>query len=205
MDITKDNYFEKLSAHWLELSKKWKFTYSSWADVWDALKKQVSDAQFTWIENENGTLWLVDDYWCFAKVRVWSESLWVDTTMYLHAMDFQNKAILKDKLTASEINKTYQRCMVKAIAVWFGLGLYIYKWEDLPSEEDGKQERVQEVKQEEKIGNTKQDDLLDAIKNADTIERLKILEPHIDTTCVSDRQKGFFKIQFQNKYKELNK
>ena len=142
MEITKDNYFEALSKEWLELSKKWKFSYSSWSDVWDFLKKKVNDAGFEWIENENWTLWLVDDYWCFAKVKVWSESLWVKTTMYLHAMDYSNKAIQKDKLTASEINKAYQRCMVKAIAVWFGLWLYIYKWEDLPEESDWKTERT---------------------------------------------------------------
>lgn len=136
MDLTKENYFEELSKAGLEISKKWKFSYSSWADVWEALKTKVPDVKYEWVENQNGTLWLVDDYWCFAKVRVYSEDLWVDVTQYLHAMDFNNKAIQKEKLTASEINKAYQRCMVKAIATWFWLGLYIYRWEDLPDESD---------------------------------------------------------------------
>ena len=30
------------------------------------------------------------------------------------------------------INKTYQRCLVKAIAVWFWLWLYVFRWEYLP-------------------------------------------------------------------------
>ena len=46
-----------------------------------------------------------------------------------------NRLIIR-KFKKSDINKTYQRCMVKAIATWFGLGLYIYKWEDLPDESD---------------------------------------------------------------------
>ena len=136
MELTKQTYFYELSTLWLELSKKWKFNYSSWADVWDTLKKYVPDAEFEWIENSNWTLGLVDDFGCFAKVRVWSESLGVNSTMYLHAMDYSNNAIKRDKLTAGEINKTYQRCTVKAIAVWFGLWLYVYRGEDLPEMKD---------------------------------------------------------------------
>ena len=134
--LTKENYFIELSKAWLEKSKKWKFDYSSWSDVWDFLKKNVSDARFEWCENKDGWLGFVDDFGCFAKVKVWSESLGVEVTQHLHAMNFSNQAVQRDQLTASDINKTYQRCMVKAIATWFGLGLYIYKWEDLPDESD---------------------------------------------------------------------
>ncbi len=141
-ELTKENVFTALSNLEVEKSKKWKFDYSSWSDVWSELKKHVPDANFEWIENKEWTLGLVDDYWCFAKVRVFSEKLWVDVTQYLHAMDFSNKAIQKSSLTAWEINKTYQRCMVKAIAVWFWLGLYIYKWEDFPDESDWSNKNV---------------------------------------------------------------
>ncbi len=134
--LTKENYFTELSNAWLEKSKKGKFDYASWSDVWDFLKKNVSDARFEWCENKDGWLGFVDDFGCFAKVKVWSESLGVEVTQHLHVMNFNNQSVQRDKLTASDINKTYQRCMVKAIATWFGLGLYIYKWEDLPDESD---------------------------------------------------------------------
>ena len=208
--LTKENFFTTLSNLEVEKSKKWKFDYSSWSDVWSELKKHVPDANFEWIENKEWTLGLVDDYWCFAKVRVFSDSLWVDATQYLHAMDFNNRAIQKDKLTAWEINKTYQRCMVKAIAVWFWLGLYIYKWEDFPDESDW--ENKKEMVKEEKKPYTpktsepsKSDRLLEAIQKATDVDKLMELQPHIDTTCVSDKQKAFFRAQFTESYKRLNK
>ena len=102
--ITKDNYFKELSKLWLELSQKWKFSYSSWSDVWDATKKQVPDIKYEWCENNDWGLGFVDNYGCFAKVKVTSKKLEVEVTQHLHAMDFSNKAVQKDKLTASEIN-----------------------------------------------------------------------------------------------------
>lgn len=134
--INKDNYFAELSKIWVELSKKWQLNYSSWADVWAELKKNVPDVKYEWIENKDWTLWFVDDYWCFAKVRVISDTLWVDLIQHLQAQDFKNQSIKKDKLSSNDINKTYQRCLVKAIATWFGLWLYIYKGEDLPADEE---------------------------------------------------------------------
>lgn len=134
--ITKENYFTELSKIWVELSKKGWLNYSSWADVWSELKKQVPDAIYQWYENEQGTLWFVDDYGAWAKVRVSSEYLWVDVTQHLQVQDFRNQSMKKDKLTSNDINKTYQRCLVKAIATWFGLWLYLYQWEDFPEDED---------------------------------------------------------------------
>ncbi len=144
--LTKENYFNEFSKAWLELSKKGKFSYASWSDVWDFLKKNVTDAKYEWCENKEWGLWFVDDYGCFAKVRVWSDSLNVEVTQHLHAMSVSNQAVQRESLTASDINKTYQRCLVKAVATGFGLGLYIYKGEDLPAESDW----VKPVKKEHK-------------------------------------------------------
>jgi hypothetical protein len=130
--ITKENYFTELTKLSVELSKKNWLNYSSWADVLAELKKQVPDVKFEWLENNEWTLWFVDDYGAYAKVRVYSESLGVDVIQHLQVQDFKNQAVKKDKLDSNMINKTYQRCMVKAIATWFGLGLYLYQWEDLP-------------------------------------------------------------------------
>jgi len=51
---------------------------------------------------------------------------------HLQVQDFKNQSVKDDKLDSNMINKTYQRCLVKAIATWFWLGLYIYRWEDFP-------------------------------------------------------------------------
>ena len=98
--LTKENYFIELSKVWLEKSKKWKFDYSSWSDVWDFLKKSIPDIRFEWFENKDWWLGFVDDFGCFAKVKVYSTFLDVEVTQHLHVMDFNNNAIQKGKLTA---------------------------------------------------------------------------------------------------------
>lgn len=47
-------------------------------------------------------------------------------------MDYRNKSIPLDKVTSCDANKAIQRCITKAVAR-FGLGLYVYAGEDLPS------------------------------------------------------------------------
>ena len=50
--------------------------------------------------------------------------------MWLPVMDIRNNTVLQPKMT--EINKAIMRCLTKNLAM-FGLGLYIYAGEDLPS------------------------------------------------------------------------
>lgn len=50
----------------------------------------------------------------------------------LPIMDYRNKSIPLDKVTSCDANKAIQRCITKAVAR-FGLGLYVYAGEDLPS------------------------------------------------------------------------
>ena len=49
-------------------------------------------------------------------------------------MDYKNNSIPIDKVTSTDVNKTIQRSLTKAVAR-HGLGLYIYAGEDLPEEE----------------------------------------------------------------------
>ena len=48
-------------------------------------------------------------------------------------MDFRNKPIPAEQITSVDANKSLKRCLVKACAL-HGLGLYIYRGEDLPEE-----------------------------------------------------------------------
>jgi len=139
------NYFLEMKKVALELDKKWNLSYASWAGVWDVIKWLYPNIKKEWHENLNWTLGFVDDFWAFAKVTVSIEPEFWSATTHLPVQDFRNQAIKKDKLTANDINKAYQRATVKAIAELTWLGLYIYKWEDLPEET---KEQTQEKKTE---------------------------------------------------------
>ncbi len=205
-EINKNNYFNILSKEWIELSKKWKFSYSSWSDVWDFLKKKVPDAKFEWIENSYWTLWLVDDYWCFAKVRVYSESLWVDVTQYLHAMNYSNQAVQKDNLTAWEINKAYQRCMVKAVAVWFGLWLYIYRWEDFPEESDWNNKVIPDKTWVYKWDTSQLDltEYIEIVRDEDDVNNLDTIYKDFNRWTWSEKQIDWMIRECKQRKEELN-
>ena len=70
------------------------------------------------------------DSGCFVKVSVTIEGI---TRTEVHAvMDNYNKAISEP--TATQINNSIKRCLVKCFAL-FGLGLSIYRGEDLPEDD----------------------------------------------------------------------
>ena len=71
------------------------------------------------------------------------KSAWVKTGVtiegiehieYLPVMDFRNASIQIEKLNSTDVNKSIQRSLTKAIAR-HGLGLYVYAGEDLPQNE----------------------------------------------------------------------
>jgi|TARA_R100001244_G_scaffold49862_1_gene43945 hypothetical protein len=112
--------------------KKGKFTYLSWAFAWAELKKKYPTATAKVYHDENTNMpYFASKAGVIVKVGVIVDDL--EHINYLPAMDFRNAAILPEKVTMMDINKTIQRCTVKAIAL-HGLGLYIYAGEDLPEE-----------------------------------------------------------------------
>lgn len=145
--------FEVLSKIELDTDKRGQFTYASWSEAWAAVKRHDPSATFEYHENEMGTLGLYDHNGAFAKVSVTIDGQ--THTMYLPVMDHRNQAIPPDKITPTDVNKAYARCLVKAIAL-HGLGLYVYKGEDYPEtptdpnragvkgERDGSVEKVSE-------------------------------------------------------------
>ncbi len=217
--ITKENYFTELSKLGVELSKKGWLSYSSWADVWSELKKQVPDAQYHWFENTQGTLWFVDDYGAWAKVRVVSASLDVDVTQHLQVQDFRNQSMKKDKLTSNDINKTYQRCLVKAIATWFWLGLYLYQWEDFPEDEDVNTPKKTEVpkqdfKEPSNINIAKKQwdysqlemaEFIALIKDETDVNHLDVLYKEFMKLRFSEKQQAWFIRTCKERKEELTK
>lgn len=135
MEQNKKSVFETLSAINVsgKTEKKNGLTYLSWAYAWGELCKVYPTA--TYKVHERDTQWgpcnyFTDGRTAWVKVSVTIGDL--THTEMLPIMDYRNKSIPLDKVTSCDANKAIQRCITKAVAR-FGLGLYVYAGEDLPS------------------------------------------------------------------------
>ena len=149
-------YFEALKA--LDLSDKCEkrdnLTYLSWANAWSEFKACYPSATYRIVKNPETGL----PYFCDPNtgIIVFTEVSVDDVTheMWLPVMNGGNKAMklepynyqvwdsykkqYVDKTvnaaTMFDINKTLMRCLVKNLSM-FGLGLYIYAGEDVPTKD----------------------------------------------------------------------
>lgn len=108
------------------IEKKNGLSYLSWAYAVDMLFQHDPDANWEFLEPTvypDGSVMM----WCvltaFGKT----------TKMQLPVLDYKNKPISNPN--CFQMNTAMMRCLAKAIAVGTGLGLYIYRGEDLPVEE----------------------------------------------------------------------
>jgi len=120
-----------LQSKQLEIDKKGNLNYASWSEVWSEMKKLFPNANFQVYENREGMPYFSDHVGCFVKVGVLVKGL--KHICHLPILDFKNKTIKRDLLNVFDINKAILRALVKACAM-HGLGLYVYKGEDLPEE-----------------------------------------------------------------------
>ena len=107
------------------VEKKGKFSYLSWTWCWSMVKELYPEASFQ-IEPD---ITFPDST---VEVRMTVNIDGQSATMWLPVMDFKNNA--KPGPTARDISDTRMRCLVKCVAVGFGLGHYIYAGESLPSD-----------------------------------------------------------------------
>ena len=132
-------------------------TYLSWTWAWAEVKKRYPDAHYE-IMMHDGLPYVYDEntgYMVFTTVTIDG----ISHMMWLPVMDGANKAMKSKPYTYStkysgektveaatmfDVNKTIMRCLVKNLAM-FGLGLYVYAGEDIPSsdEESAKPKRQQ--------------------------------------------------------------
>lgn len=124
-------------------------TYLSWAAAWKVAKEQFPDDIEYEIERNPETnlpYWYdpMTGYMVFTKITLGKQT----HEMWLPVMDGTNHAMKAEPYevqtkykkftvaaaTMTDINKTIMRCLVKNLAM-FGLGLYIYQGEDIPSAE----------------------------------------------------------------------
>lgn len=144
--------FETLSAVNVNDHIKGKngLSYLPWAWAWGTLKTYYPDATYKVYEDENGWTYHTDGRSAWVKVSVTVQG--DEIIEYLPCMDYRNRAIPLENLSAMDVNKTLQRALTKAIAR-HGLGLYIYAGEDLPDSMDGKRlETGKESAKSEKPG-----------------------------------------------------
>ena len=103
---------------------KKELSYISWCDAWQLLKENCPDATYEhlpWQTLPSG------EVMCYCSVTVGG----VSHTAHLPVLDGFRPVVNPN---AFEINKAMQRCFAKAIGM-HGLGLYIYRGEDLPPSE----------------------------------------------------------------------
>ena len=144
----KETTFEMLSKINVNkfVEKKNGLTYLSWAYAWSEVKSNCPDATYEIGETE------YDEslgFMCHTSVTIDGETL----PMWLPVMDGANKSMKKvaykfktkygDKdvaaATTFDINKTIMRCLVKNLAM-FGLGIYIFAGDDIPTSEAQEEE-----------------------------------------------------------------
>ena len=126
--------FKKLSAVNVNANKerKGKFDYLPWTDAWTILMEHYPDATHDMLEDviyPDGTMEVRSSVTINGQTH----------KMFLPVIDHRNNAIQNPN--AFDINKNRMRCLAKNIAL-FGLGLYIFRGEDLPAEP-----KIEETKQ----------------------------------------------------------
>lgn len=160
----KMNYFEVLNSINVsdKTEKKGNLTYLSWAWAWGELKKRYPNATYKIYENDMGWNYHTDGKTAWVKTGVTVEG--IENIEYLPVMDYKNNAIPVEKITSTDINKTIQRSLTKAVAR-HGLGLYIYAGEDLPDVEREEEEAKTMQTAQEKLNKVELTAVKKAIEN----------------------------------------
>ena len=122
-------------------------SYLSWAWAWDEIKQHYPDVTYEVIKTPEGLPYFESHAGAMVYRKVTIDG--ITHEMWLPVMDSKNKAMKRDPYTYKtrsgdktveaftmfDVNKAIMRCLVKNLAM-FGLALYIYAGEDLPSEGD---------------------------------------------------------------------
>lgn len=108
------------------IEKKGKLSYLSWASAWEVVMQNYPLANFTFLPTE-----VHEDQSVTVHVSVTIHGF--TRAMWLPVMDHRNNSIANP--SSRQVSDAKMRCLVKCLAM-FGLGLYIYRGEDVPSSDD---------------------------------------------------------------------
>lgn len=145
--------FEALSALNLNefVEKRNDLTYLPWSDCFDVLRSVYPSATYKVIKNSEGLPYFTDPntgIMIFTEITIDG----ITSECFLPVMDYKNQAMKLapytyqvwdsnkkayvdkhvESATMFDINKTIWRCLVKNVAIATGIGLYIFKGEDVP-------------------------------------------------------------------------
>jgi hypothetical protein len=123
-----------------KIEKKGRFSYLSWPFAVSEFRKACPNGKWEINRSFEGLPYLKTELGVFVSVTVWpdvgAESICFEQ---IHpVLNHQNKPI--EDPNSFEINTSIQRCLVKAIAIATGIGLYIYAEEDRPPSDNGDDE-----------------------------------------------------------------
>lgn len=178
-DEKKKSVFETLSAvdvskhvEVISMRKGPALKYVSWAWAWNMVKSIYPSANRVIEEfpefrfNEKTGAWYATgqmlDYritpeGCEVKVTVTIEDETYSERLYV--MDMRNQPVAKPNI--AQINKTQQRCLVKALAM-AGLGLNLYAGEDLPMADINEADKEQAAQRKEQVNQQRKMNALQA-------------------------------------------
>jgi len=108
------------------VEKKGQLNYLSWANAWTSLMSVYPDSSFAFLDDvrlPNGTVEV------HVSVTVADGEHQLTRKMPLPVMNYKNIAIVDPD--ARDVSDARMRCLVKCIAL-FGLGLFLYRGEDIP-------------------------------------------------------------------------
>ena len=142
MTKKKEHYFEVLRKHNVSkyMEKKGQFNYLSWAYAVEELRKIKPDATWRVIKDETGFPYTSTPAGHFVEVEVTVDGI---SLSQIHpVLDHRNQTL--EQPNAFQINTSIQRCLAKAIAL-HGLGLYIFRGEDLPEVDPLNEEQLKVI------------------------------------------------------------
>ena len=138
----KEHYFEVLRKHNVSkhMEQKGQFNYLSWAYAVEELRKLKPDATWRVVKDENGYPYTSTPAGHFVEVEVTVDDI---SLSQIHpVLDHRNQTL--EQPNAFQINTSIQRCLAKAIAL-HGLGLYIFRGEDLPEADELNDKQLKEI------------------------------------------------------------
>ena len=138
----KEHYFELLRKHNVSeyMEQKGQFNYLSWAYAVEELRKLKPDATWRVVKDDNGYPYTSTPAGHFVEVEVTVD--YISLSQIHPVLDHRNQTI--EQPNAFQINTSIQRCLAKAIAL-HGLGLYIFRGEDLPEADPLSQKQLDEL------------------------------------------------------------
>lgn len=151
-----------------KVRQKGNFWYVSWSNAVRELLKHYPEANWEFTKFD-GMPYLKTSAGCFVECTVTVGG--IGRTQMLPVLDFKNQSVSDPD--ATQINKSQQRALTKAIAL-HGFGLELWAGEDLDrAEEEQKQDATKQPQQKQTISNDRLATAIDKIKAGEySVERL---------------------------------